>query len=95
MSPELAKDIYYEYFFQSMLKQQLDWSKPMVQHECEMEGWAAVVDHIENDELMELPQVKAAWEAYLAEKQKANQWRVPQLWDAFKRVYGDAKERKP
>lgn len=77
-----------------MLKQQLDWTKPLVQHECEMEGWRAVVDHIENDELMEIPAVKEAWEAYLAEKQKTNQCRVPQLWDAFLRVYEDAKEGK-
>lgn len=54
MTPEQARDIYYEALGKEYQKQQENWKKPIVQHEAEMAAWRVVISHIEGALTLEL-----------------------------------------
>ena len=58
VTPEQAREIYYAALGRSYINKQLDWTKPRVQHECEMEAWKAVLDDPDT------PEAVAALKAY-------------------------------
>ena len=93
MTPQLAQSIYYYYYGEALIRHG-SWDKPVIQHECAMEASKAVIDHVENDELMEIPEVKAAWDKYVAAKEvyRTHPVDIAALWHAFTYQYEKAKD---
>jgi len=61
-----------------------------------MEAWAAVVDHIESDVIMQVPAVRNAWDEYMDAKHRVrtHPTEVSVKWDRFLTEYEKAKEGK-
>jgi hypothetical protein len=48
VTPEQAEEVFYQAYNEAM-QQARNWSKPVVQRECWLAGWAAVLDAIRKE----------------------------------------------
>ncbi len=90
MSPEAARAVYYAALGNSFREHDLDWSKPRVQFQCEMEAWKAVCEFVETPETM------AALNAYKDAKAdlRSHPDTIQRLWADYTRACRAEMQRK-
>lgn len=49
MTPEKARDLYYERYSEYMKSQHRQWDKPVIQDELSLRAWADVIDAIQSE----------------------------------------------
>lgn len=82
MTPEWAREIYYAAFYMAYCEHKLDWTKPVIQHECELEAWKAVLDDPDT------PEAKKALQAFLDAKAdlRSSPVTVQRLWQEYTEI---------
>lgn len=90
MTPAFARSVYYAALGRAYIDKHLDWTKSVVQHECEMIAWRAVV------ETEQTPEIEAALKAYQDAKAdlRTTPHTIDRLWGEYCRLVREAMEKK-